>query len=266
MPQKSLKGLRVWVPRPNNALCQPIIQAGGEAYFMPLLAIEALPPQLTHKVSLTQHIATLSSSDWVIFVSVHAVAHAMAYWPKSSLAGSALPQIAAIGPSTCSKLKQYGIAVSAQPDTPFNSERLLALPVFQHVQGKKILIIKGQGGRRLLADTFCGRHASVTVVSVYRRYFPRISPEQWLHLCRYKPQVVVITSVDLLRGLIQLKNNYNDSGDALADMVWLVASERIAAFGRQMMAEFLQGNQLIVARDVAQDALIDALIDLTKGM
>ena len=61
-------------------------------------------------------------------------------------------EIAAIGQATARALARHGVAPALQPDYEFTSEALLALPRFQRVTGQHILIVRGEGGRELLAE------------------------------------------------------------------------------------------------------------------
>ncbi|WP_275576186.1 uroporphyrinogen-III synthase [Aquitalea magnusonii] len=55
------------------------------------------------------------------------------------------------------------------PTAGSDSEALLALPQLADVAGQHWLIVRGQGGRALLADTLCARGAQVSLAEVYQR-------------------------------------------------------------------------------------------------
>ena len=57
----------------------------------------------------------------------------------------------------------------AVPDTRFDSEGLLALPELNAVAGRRVVIFRGEEGRRLLAQTLAARGAQVHEVVCYRR-------------------------------------------------------------------------------------------------
>ncbi len=243
--------LRIWVSRPSDTLCKKIVEQGGTAYHLPVLKIEPIVPS----ISFISFVNCLSASDWLIFVSVNAVQNAM-YGQLGQVIKKMVARVAAVGPATASALEKYGIAVSARPVLNFNSEELLALPVFQQLKGCQIGIVSGEGGRNLLESTCRERGASVSVIRVYRRSCADVSYKNWQALCTYAPQVVVVTSVDLFHCLLHVINRYKYSSSQLTGLTWLVASERIAQAMRQYCCE----EKLIIANNATNDALIDALL------
>ncbi len=103
--------------------------------------------------------------DLIIFISPTAVIH-------STLLHADLRQfenpIIAVGAGTASQLREVGIDKVRVPDR-FNSEGMLAMPELQQVQNKRILVVKGQGGRSLLQDTLKDRGAEYQSLDVYVR-------------------------------------------------------------------------------------------------
>ena len=58
-------------------------------------------------------------------------------------------------------MQGWGFANVIAPQDGFDSEAVIALPEFaaDAVRGRKVLIFRGDGGRELLADTFCANAA-----------------------------------------------------------------------------------------------------------
>jgi uroporphyrinogen-III synthase len=163
-----LRGRAVLVTRPihqADRLVGLLNAAGGEAVLFPALAIE--PP--SNPASVRQLLARLASFDLAIFVSSNAVEHGLALlaraWPD------AVP-IAAIGAHTAAALSRRGVVcdvVSAGAD----SESLLVMPELTGLgEGKRVLILRGEGGREVLADRLREQGAHVTYAECYRRQRP----------------------------------------------------------------------------------------------
>lgn len=99
--------------------------------------------------------------DLAIFLSEHAVRLGL---PALVLGGA---RVLAVGARTAEVLAAmgYGAVQPARAD----SEGLLALPVLADVAGRRILLVCGEGGRMLLAETLVARGARVERFVCYRR-------------------------------------------------------------------------------------------------
>src|SRR5690606_17336275 len=101
----------------------------------------------------------------------------------------------AVGPGTAAVLEKHGLHVSF-PTTATNSEALLALPELQHIDGMKALIVRGSGGRELIAETLRGRGASVDYAELYLRAVPTYDAAALRELVRNAaPSAVVVSSM-----------------------------------------------------------------------
>lgn len=121
--------------------------------------------------------------DHVIFVSEHAVMHAnLAFLAADATLVEIAPkaQWYAIGPATDAALATAFAGRStnhaeaiANPmvivPEPARSEGLLDDERLQSIAGETVLIVAGEAGRALLADTLQARGAAVTTWTVYRR-------------------------------------------------------------------------------------------------
>ncbi|WP_018078415.1 uroporphyrinogen-III synthase [Thiobacillus denitrificans] len=164
-----LAGRTVLVTRPTHqaaVLAQAIRTAGGAAFEFPALTIEAVPLD-----ELAVPLAQLAAADIAIFISPNAAQFGMA----AIRAGGALPaaaRIFAVGPGTLRALAAQGLDGVVTPDGQ-DSEALLALPQLNEVAGKRVVIVRGVGGRALLADTLRARGAQVDFLECYRRLRPQ---------------------------------------------------------------------------------------------
>lgn len=169
MENRPLAGRGILITRPREqaaTLSQRVRQAGGTVYLFP--GIEIDPPAEPEAALRVLH--RLSSFDLAIFISPTAVQKGLAAlaapWP-------AHVRTAAIGGGTRAELERHGIAGAIAPERPADSEALLALPALANVQGRRIVIFRGEGGRQLLAQTLAQRGAHVEHAVCYRRVAPR---------------------------------------------------------------------------------------------
>ena len=196
-------GFGVLVTRPveqAEVLCRLIEDAGGKAIRLPLLEIESAQVEDSGPRRLRQ----LDHTDWLIFVSANAVRCAFALlgpqWPNNV----PMPKIAAIGQATAKALLEKGVTVDLKPKEKFNSESLLAQPEWMDAKGLSFLIVRGEGGRELLAETLRQRGGTVEYAEVYRRVAPKIDVNGLLASWRRGDiAVVTLTSGEALANLWQ---------------------------------------------------------------
>ena len=193
-----LAGRTVLVTRPAHqaaTLARMIEGAGGEAFTFPALAIEAVPVE-----ALRAPLVQLQAADIVIFISPNAAQFGMS-------AIGTLPEairLFAVGPGTARVLKEQGVGGVVTPDGQ-DSEALLALPQLAQVAGKRVVIVRGVGGRPLLADTLAARGARVTFMECYRRVRPQADAAPLLARWRAGGMdAVTITSAETLDNLAAL--------------------------------------------------------------
>jgi len=247
----TLQGKRILVTRPAEQaakLAQMIAAQGGQAVFFPLLEIGAADDP----VPLQRAIEQLDDYAFAIFISPNAVAYALPQilaacrWPRGL-------QAAAIGPSTTVQLAAQGIANVISPAGRFDSEALLELPAFaaEAVAGKRVLLLRGNGGRELLAETLRQRGASVDAVTCYHRS-PPADGEPIVSLLRNRQlDALTISSSEGLRNLLALLDT-----DAFAQLFRLplfVPHQRIA----QVAAEL--GLSRVVLSAPADAGIIESL-------
>ena len=138
------------------------------------------------------------------------------------------------------------------PEQGFTSEDLLALDQLQNLAGQRILIVRGDSGRELLADTLEQRGADVSYAQVYRRSATGSATVlKQLH-AKQQLDIICVTSREILQNLLQLLQ----AETWIYQQALVVGSERIAAYSQQ------QGfnNSIIVATSPADDAMLAALI------
>lgn len=126
----------------------------------------------------------------------------------------------AVGASTASVLTQNGFNVSAPKQQ--NSEGLLALSQLSSANSRRVVIIKGQGGRTTLRETLLARGFKVEEYLFYyrQRNTRPIQTDNWQW-----PAIkgIVATSGEMAEQLFRLYDSHS-----LCQRPWLTVSERIA--------------------------------------
>lgn len=156
-----------------------------------------------------------------------------------------------VGSATAAALyDQLGVRVhvpspSAGEDT---SEALLELASLQQLAHQRILLVAGESGRPLLAETLAERGAQVTRAAVYRRTFHPLAPTLQTRLCSGNYRALIVTSSELLEHLAKWCNQ------AALHQPLIVSSRRLAT-----LAGTLGFCDLKVASGATPAALIAAL-------
>ena len=245
------------VTRPEHQadfLCQWIEQHGGIAIRWPALVIRE-PRDWTPALARFDRLAEYNLA---IFTSANAVDRAM---PPIRERGGFPPrlEIAAIGQATARALVRHGIAPGLQPDHDFTSEALLALPRFQQVAGQVIMIVRGEGGRELLAEILTARGARVVRAEVYRRERPVLDPtallERW---GRGEIGAVVVASTETLLNLFDMLGVAGQ--DYLRETPLIVIGARTV-----WTATNLGCHHVLLAREASDTTIAAALLYLTAS-
>ena len=238
----SLAGCGVVVTRPAhqaNELCAAIAGAGGIAHRFPTVEIQ---PRVFG--------APAAPIDWWVFVSPNAVAHAGALLRRPG-------RTAALGPATAAALTRAGRVVDVEAADGAGSEGLLADPRFTPAPGARVAVVRGVGGRELIAETLAPRGVEILPVEVYERGLPAGSaPAQAALLAAWdagRVHAVIATSNALLKNLHHM---FDDRGRALLAMTQVVAtSGRVLQLARQLGIR----PTPLIAGSASSDALVATL-------
>ncbi|TDV14521.1 uroporphyrinogen III methyltransferase/synthase [Paraburkholderia caballeronis] len=167
----------------------------------------------------------------VVFVSPNAVDRAFAsYASVSSIWPHPLP-VAVVGPASVAALARHGVAAPdhrvISPPVPadeeparFDSEALYAALEATFgatgLDGRRVLIVRGDGGREWLADRLREAGAEVETVAAYRRVVPdpAIGVWQQVHaLLAGAPHAWLVTSSEGVRNLEELAHEHLTAGE-----------------------------------------------------
>jgi len=224
--------MKAWRRMPDSVvITRPAAQAGPLAAriaalgwpvtLLPLLEIHALDGD-DECAQLQAVLARLSDYDLVAFVSPNAIdcvfAHLSA-WPAG------VP-LAVVGEGSRLALAAHGVtdanaAITSPLDTArSDSEHLLLALDLPALRGKRVLIVRGDGGRDFLADGLRAAGAEVEFVTAYRRQVPTLTPalRATLEKLLQHNNDWIITSSEALRGLLALLGEMGDEKTAVAKM------------------------------------------------
>jgi uroporphyrinogen III methyltransferase/synthase len=197
-------------------LASQLADAGCDVLEFPLIDIAPLDDT----APLAAALAALADYALVIFVSPNAIDRALAQygaiWPP------ALP-VGVVGPGSVAALERHGIAAPAYrviaPQAPddgsaphYDSESLFAcietaFGGIDALAGRRVLIVRGDGGREWLAERLREAGADVQLVAAYRRIVPepRIGTWERVHaLLGGAPHAWLVTSSEGVRNLYEL--------------------------------------------------------------
>jgi uroporphyrinogen-III synthase len=242
-----LSGLSILVTRPQaqaQLLSDLIVDQGGIAIRFPVITIKQLDTHLWAK-------SNLADAAMIIFVSRNAVNYFMAGL-KSDIASTL--KFVAIGKGTAEAMREKGLRVDLQPEKTVGSEGLLAMPEFEGVSGKKIVIVRGKGGRELLADTLIARGATISYIEVYERCIA--SPSQEQCDAALLADTIVCTSV---AGVTNLKQLLKNNIETVLIKPLIVLSERI-----KQHALSLGFKQVDVSADASDQKIMQRLMEMEK--
>lgn len=252
-----MTGWRLLLTRPAAecvALAATLAEAGVFSCSLPLLETEALaetPEQRATILGLQRYCA-------VIVVSKPAARLGLALLDRHWSQPPAGPRWFSVGAATAQLLDDYlrphglGACCPSQGD---DSEALLALPELDQalrVANPRVLLMRGEGGRELIAETLRARGVAVDYLPLYRRLCPQY-PSGTL------PQLVAAQRLNALlvssaQGLDNLRQQAAAAWTELARLPLLVPSPRVAELARAAGAQ-----QVIDCRGASAAAVLAAL-------
>ena len=223
---RPLAGVTVVVTRPRAQAARfaaLVSEAGATPLLLPALAIEAVELDAGARASLAP-----DGFDWTIYTSANSVESSLRQLPRPTRT-----RIAAVGRGTARALAEHGLVVQAVPATTADSEGLLALDAFASIAGRRILILKGEGGRTLLREELERRGATVVTGDLYRRVPAAPDAAALADLGRALDSGAVVVAVTSAESLAALLAAIPDARlPRLRDATLLVPGERVGAAAR----------------------------------
>jgi uroporphyrinogen-III synthase len=254
---RSLAGLAVIVTRPARQaerFLQLLRDHGATAIAFPTLAIEPVILDEAQRAA-----RALETFDWIIYTSANAVEQSI---PQLGRPGKS--RIGAIGRATARALADAGITVHLVPrsGSASDSEGLLAHPELAAPAGRRILVVKGVGGRDVLRAGLVARGAEVSTAEVYRRVRPTPSRQALDELAHARDSGAVVataTSSEVLESLLQLAPGEHYRW--LRDAPLLVPGDRVAAEARRLQWR----GPLLIADSAEDGTMLAALQSWSAG-
>ena len=247
-----MTGWRVLLTRPADdsaALAAELAAAGVFSSSLPLLAIRPLElsdPQRELISGLDRYCAVIVVSKPAARLGLALVSQ---YWSQPPR-----QKWFSVGAATAQILCGYGLDVSYPPSAD-DSEALLALEEFKRaVEGaeRKVLIMRGQGGRERLADHLRQLGAQVDYLELYARELPSYPPEA---LCqRVQVERLNALVVSSGQGFEHLRQLAGDAWTRLSALPLFVPSPRVAEMARSAGAQ-----PVVDCRGASAAALLAAL-------
>jgi uroporphyrinogen-III synthase len=200
----TLNNKRILVTRPEHQaqrLCELISNAGGNSILFPTIEIQAV----LNSEKLSNCFKDINEYDFVIFVSRNAVNVVFDHYLQSDFPERV--QLLAIGSGTAAALGEKNMTNVLSAGVQSDSESLLLLHELQgdFVHDKKILIVRGVGGRELLANGLKERGASVDYAEVYKRCLPEFNIQERHRIWQQeKPEAIIVSSNEGLNNLLEL--------------------------------------------------------------
>ncbi|URJ25056.1 uroporphyrinogen-III synthase [Candidatus Blochmannia ocreatus (nom. nud.)] len=247
--------MTILVTRPSpygEKLVSKLLSFGKKAFHLPLIYFS------TGKTLylLEKQLNLLSKGDLLLITSQQAINYAhrrlidiRKSWPIGLI-------YCAIGRSTSKKMHNLSGILAKYPIDEETSECLLQSPELMHINGKRVLILRGNNGRTILDDVLRQRGAMVLSCECYSRNLLKYDGlEQCLNLLRLNIEILVITSGVVLEQLYYLIPKFYRIGWLIRCKL-VVVSMRLASVARN-----LGWTDIIIAKSADNNSLIQVLVE-----
>ena len=240
---------RVLLTRPaeeSALLAASLSDVGIFSSSLPLLEIEALPvtpEQQAVWADLGRYCAVIVVSKPAARLGVQRLER---HWPR-------LPWFS-VGAATAQVLADQGLDVHYPPSGD-DSEALLALPALREAiagTDARVLILRGEGGRELLAERLREQGASVDYLELYRRFLPAYDPGVLMQRIQLERLNGLVVSSG--QGFLHLQALAGSDWPQVARLPLFVPSPRVYEMARAAGAE-----KVVDCRGASAAALLVAL-------
>ncbi|MBS9780210.1 MAG: uroporphyrinogen-III synthase [Moraxellaceae bacterium] len=219
---------------------------------LPLLATIPLPTQQINKNYFYNLSNAKNFYKILIVISPTSAKLGLQYLQQLQIKITDSTKVIAVGDATAKILTEKNII----PQIPqiSNNEGMLAMDCIKNlIQGDKVLIWRGQGGRKLLIETLKKKGVQVDILELYQRKLPKqanLLYQQFLIKFNQlkKPIATVLISSDESfhnwQFLVKQANKNNPNAPILSDFYYLVLGERLANILEKYQLNYTQLNDL----------------------
>ena len=167
--QRPLFGQRIVVTRTReqaSELAHQFTELGGDVLEIPTIKIVA--PQRQELVA--EMIGGLGSYQWIVFTSPNGVTSFFDYFFKAfdDLRSIGCVRIAAVGPATAAKLKEFHLSVDAMPDKYVARDISKAIAAKDDLENLRVLLLRAEVANLELPKLLEEQGAIVDDVAVYQ--------------------------------------------------------------------------------------------------
>ena len=196
-------------------------------------------------------IKRIEKSDFIIFTSQNSVASLMKTLSKKDFVGK---NIAAIGGATKKILGDYKIKVNISPEENFTSESLLKEIKRNKIINKKIIIIKGVGGRDHLHKRLSIDNMVFEDVESYERRLPDNLND--FHSFTFKGIThICITSIDILNSFKKTCDILDF--DILKNIIFVSGNQRIATAVKKSFPT----NKILISLNPTNEEMLNTILN-----
>ena len=228
-----------------NSLGGSLEALGWHVVYQPMLVIEPITEPATTP--------TIDAGSVVIFISANAVRAGIPHLVRQLKENA--PTVIAVGEATAAALALEDIT-ALLPATP-DSEGLLALTELESCRERPVLIVKGEGGRALLAESLKERGAIVSEFICYRRLEAPVNAAEFCwQLCDLDEVVFQGSSGETVERLTEVLGAGGQPN--LLDSPLIVPSARVAS-----MATDAGWTRVIDAENASDRGFLAALSKLS---
>jgi len=198
----------------------------------------------------TIDLENIKSADFIIFTSQNSVISLIQEIDVKNLIGK---KIAAIGDSTKKNLNDLGVHVDIYPESNFTSESLLEEIRNNNIVNKKIIIIKGVGGRNYLHEKLSKDNYMFGDLDMYKRELPSninyLSMRIFMditHICI--TSIAVLDNFMKISGILKFEISEN--------VTFIAGNSRIAGVVRESFSR----NKIIVSLNPSNKEMLNTLL------